>query len=132
MLRRGEEEKVRRLTAILPVMILAGILFMAYAGDDAAPADPSDEETCCCDCQVEGCTGDCDDCDASDCEDENHECTCSATDEEGCPCGGEIEDCTEDCTDCEASDCGEAAPDCGCGHHGSEPTEDSGHCGGCH
>ncbi|NLP06000.1 hypothetical protein GX411_08640 [Candidatus Fermentibacteria bacterium] len=57
-----------RLTLLLAVLLSAGALVVASAveDDDPAAVHESGEVSngCCCGGEIEGCTGDCDDCDA--------------------------------------------------------------------
>jgi len=117
---------------LLLAVALTGVFIIASADDDITPADPAQEDGCCCGGEVDGCTGDCTDCDTSECDEVHSDCTCCHPDDGGCGCGGETDGCTGDCDDCDASGCDEANPGCGGDCSGEELPVETGHCGGCH
>lgn len=100
-----------RLILVLVVLGALGVFTVASALDDDSPEATA--ETCCCDGETEGCTGDCESCSV-----------CSCDDGEECCCEGETEGCTSDCDDCDAVH--SSGDDCGWGNHHEQ------HCGGCH
>ncbi|MCD4775690.1 MAG: hypothetical protein K8S15_06505 [Candidatus Aegiribacteria sp.] len=101
---------------ILIVLCLAsvGVFAIAHAQDDTNTSDCDNcisvDGTCCCDETVDGCTGDCDDCNECDCDSESEECT---------DCEKANSDC-DDCTECDSN-------------HNDCASEEAvvRHCGGC-
>jgi len=106
-----------RLLPVLILVVVLGVLAVAWAVEDTVPVPVHEtgtaSEGCCCDGEIDGCTHDCENC---------PECSCDEGGE--CCCDGDTESCTGNCDDCDAEHSDE--DDCGCGSHHEH------HCGGCH